>query len=201
MKNKDYPNVLPMNQYIQTHLTSSDFLPSNIWKIVFSPCSQYLAIPKQDIYGRCSVLVLKSSNWHSYDSIDRVPIEHNFFCESTVWSLSFGRCQLESNKKFDTNQDDRAFSHRNSPVHCPFTMSSVNRRYDLTKDLFLAAGLAIGKINIWNITTGELTLILKDHVSTVCGLDLSSSSMQLASSSCDKTIKLWNLLDDGNKNM
>jgi WD40 repeat protein len=79
------------------------------------------------------------------------------------------------------------------------SLSIVNRRYDFTKNLFLAAGLADGKINIWNIDTGELTLILKDHQSTVCGLDFTLGTMQLASCSHDTTIKLWNLLDDGKK--
>lgn len=73
----------------------------------------------------------------------------------------------------------------------------VNRRHDFTKHLFLAAGLADGKINIYDIDTGELTVILKDHQSTVVGLDFTSCTMQLASCSHDTTIKLWNLLDDG----
>ncbi len=107
-------------------------------------------------------------------------VHEEFKCSSTVWSLAFGQRIIQSN-----------FSRqRHSSL-------AVNRRYDFTKNLFLAAGLADGKINIWNIDTGELTLILTDHKSTICGLAFTSGSMQLASCSYDKTIKFWDLLDDG----
>ena len=101
-------------------------------------------------------------------------------CSSAVWSLAFGQQIIKSNLS----------TQRRSSL-------SVNRRYDFTRDLFLAAGLANGKINIWNIDTGELTLVLTDHKSTVCGLTFTSGSMQLTSCSHDRTIKFWDLLDDG----
>jgi len=105
-------------------------------------------------------------------------------CSSAVWSLAFGKRIIKS--------ESILLKRRRSSL-------PVNCRYDLTKNLFLAAGLADGKINIWNIDTGELTLILTDHKLTVCGLQFTTNTMQLASCSHDTTIKLWDLLDDGNK--
>jgi WD40 repeat protein len=109
-------------------------------------------------------------------------------CSSAVWSLAFGQ-QI---RKSDVFHEKILINKRHSNL-------SVNCRYDFTKNLFLAAGLADGKINIWNIDTGELTLILTDHKSTVCGLAFTPGTLQLASCSHDTTIKLWDLLDDGKK--
>jgi WD40 repeat protein len=181
-------------------LNSSDFLTNNVWKIAFSPCSQYLAIPKQDIYGVNRVVVIRCSNWHSNTSTDNdFCIQHQFNCTSGVWSLAFGQQKSEFNSitrsnSLDENSISETRFERNHRSHS--NPSPVYRRHDFTKNLFLAAGLADGKINIWNIDTGELTLILKDHKSTVCGLDI-SCTMQLASCSHDTTVKLWDLLDDG----
>ena len=161
------------------YLTSPTFLPNNIWKTIFSPCSHYLAIPKQDIYGHDCIIIIFCPNWHANSKTDQLYVHQELKCSSTVWSLAFGQSDC---------------SRR---CHSNLSSSSVNRRYDFTKDLFLAAGLADGKIHIWNIDTGELTLILTDHKSTVCGLAFTAGSMQLASCSYDKTIKFWDLLDDG----
>ena len=193
----EYPTTLPASHNLHQYLTSSEYLTNIIWKIVFSPCSQYLAIPKQDIYGRYCVLVLRCSDWNTHDFSEKFPLEHQFFCSAAVWSLTFAQSRCPSSSLLGPDAIAALPALRDPSIRRRSSVSVVNRRYDLTKNLFLAAGLADGKINIWNIQTGELTLILKDHGSTVCGLDLSSSTMQLASSSCDKTIKLWNLLDDG----
>lgn len=195
------PSVLPIDRPLQQYLSSPEFLTNHVWKIAFSPCSQYLAIPKQDIHGRYCLLVLSCSDWHANQSLEALPIEHQFHCTSAIWSLAFGQRQLPIHGSSQAHLfDPDLVMFSSSPRDLSARRRSsilVNRRHDFTKHLFLAAGLADGKINIYDIDTGELTVILKDHQSTVVGLDFTSCTMQLASCSHDTTIKLWNLLDDG----
>ena len=190
------PNVLPINALLQHYLTSSKFLTNNIWKVAFSPCSRYVAIPKQDIFGRDCIIVLYCANWHSDINIDELPVHGEFLCSSTVWSLAFGRRIVKATPD-NITAVATSLAGRDPPGSRSSSFSAVNHRFDFTKNLFLAAGLADGKIDIWNVDTGELTLILTDHRSTVCGLAFTSCTMQLASCSHDTTIKLWDLLDDG----
>ncbi|UJR26014.1 hypothetical protein I4U23_007360 [Adineta vaga] len=198
------PAILPANQLLQRHLNSSVFLTNNVWKIAFSPCSQYLAIPKQDIYGGNCVLVLRCSDWNTKDLNNTdLCVYQRFNCTSAIWSLAFGQRRFDWNSSCQPTLLNQNFlttpkTRRELLNRRRSSASFVNRRYDFTNNLFLAAGLADGKINIWNINSGELTLILKDHGSTVCGLDFTSCTMQLATCSHDTTIKLWDLLDDGN---
>ena len=176
-------------------MNSSVYLTNNVWKVAFSPCSEYLAIPKQDIYGQYYVLIVRCTNWHS-DNPD-LNIHNQFTCTSAIWSLAFGQKKSTKNSTL-VNENLALSSHADYELLGRCRSSSiVNRRYDFTKNLFLAAGLADGKINIWNVVTGELILILKDHQSTVCGLDFTLNTIQLASCSHDTTVKLWDLLDDG----
>ena len=197
----EHPTALSFDRTLQEYLTSSEFLPGDFWKIAFSPCSQYLAIPKQDDDGRYWLLVLRSTNWHTTQIPEKLPIQHQFHCSSAIRSMVFGRRQsrrsalekaliIDGNLILYSSTPRDLMNRRRSSV-------SVNRRHDFTKHVFLAAGLQEGKINIWNMETGELTLTLKDHQAAVCGLDITSCTMQLASCSDDTTIKLWNLLDDG----
>ena len=190
------PDVLPINELLQHYLTSSKFLTSNIWKVAISPCSRYVAIPKQDIFGHDCIVVLYCADWHSDINIDELPVHGEFLCSSTVWSLAFGRRHAKATSNIVT-EVATTLTGRDPPSSRSSSFSAVNHRFDLTKNLFLAAGLADGKIDIWNVDTGELTLILADHRSTVCGLAFTSCTMQLASCSHDTTIKLWDLLDDG----
>ncbi|CAF0798144.1 unnamed protein product [Rotaria sp. Silwood1] len=211
------PSILPVDQLLQDYCNSPSFVINNVRKIVFSPCSEYLAIPKQDIDGQYCVLVIHCSNWHSNNLTNSDLCIHNqFTCTSAIWSLAFGQRTSKLNSVTNSILSDRdhlsmltarrdsfgrrySFGRRDSlGGGRRSSFSVVNRRYDFTKNLFLAAGLADGKINIWNVATGELTLILKDHQLPVCGLDFTACTMQLASCSHDTTIKLWDLLDDGN---
>ena len=146
--------------------------------------------------------MIHCSNWHSNDATYSDLYVHNkLYCTSAIWSLAFGRRTSKLSFVVQSSVRDNNFLSTLKTEHAMLSQSrsvaSVNRRYDLTKNLFLAAGLADGRVNVWNISTGELTLILKDHQSTVCGLDFAIYNMQLASCSHDTTIKLWDLLDDG----
>jgi WD40 repeat protein len=170
------PSLLPIDQPLQDYLNSSVFLTNNVWKIAFSPCSEYLAIPKQDIYGRYCVIIIRCSDWHSKSRTNNdLCVYNQFTCSSAIWSLAFGQRKYKANSILKPNLFNESSSStprtRRELLGRRRSSLSVNRRYDFTKNLFLAAGLADGKINIWNINTGELTLILKDHQSTVCGLD------------------------------
>ena len=197
------PSTLAADKFLQEHLNSSVYLTNNVWKIAFSPCSRYLAIPKQDIYGRYCLLVVRCFDWHNeHRHAEELSVHQQLTCTSAVWSLAFGQRKSRFHStRLATLLDENLLINSTTPRELlgrrRSSLSVVNRRHDLTKTLFLAAGLADGKINVWNVDTGELTLILKDHQSTVCGLDFTASTMQLASCSHDTTIKLWNLLDDG----
>ncbi|CAF2144002.1 unnamed protein product [Rotaria magnacalcarata] len=197
------PSILPVSQLLREKCNSPDFLTNNIWKIAFSPCSQYLAIPKQDIDGQHCVLVVHCSDWHAKNVTESTMRIHNQFnCTAAIWSLAFGQRTSKSNLRIDRRPFDASTlstpTVRRGSLDRRSSLPVVNRRYDFSKNLFLAAGLASGKIEIWNIDTGELILVLKDHQLTVCGLDFTSCTMQLASCSHDTTIKLWDLFDDGN---
>ncbi|CAF0791015.1 unnamed protein product [Didymodactylos carnosus] len=188
------PKPLSVDEPVQHYLSStSTFLTNHILNIAFSPCSKYLAVPKQDIYGRDRVVVIRCSDWHSTIKDEELSIHNQFSCTATCWSLAFGKRHHETEAKDVPIQKKLLMLSRRRS-----SLSAVNRRFDFTKDLFLAAGLADGKINIWDINTGELMLVLKDHQSTVRCLSFTSTSMQLASCSSDSTVKLWDLLDDGN---
>ncbi|CAL8071438.1 unnamed protein product [Orchesella dallaii] len=72
-------------------------------------------------------------------------------------------------------------------------------RFDFTKDIILATGHTNGRIRIWNTQTGKLMLELMDHKSAVRDLNFApDGSLRLISASLDKTLKGWDLSDDGN---
>jgi WD repeat/SOCS box-containing protein 1 len=69
-----------------------------------------------------------------------------------------------------------------------------------TKDLLvLAVGLATGDIKVFELSTGKLMLILKDHEDAIAAIQFApDGSLVMCSSSKDYTVKLWDLMDDGN---
>jgi len=69
----------------------------------------------------------------------------------------------------------------------------------LKGQLLLAAGLANGDIRIWEVATGKVMMILKDHSDAVTDLQFApDGSLVLVSASKDCTVKFWDLKDDGN---
>jgi len=72
-------------------------------------------------------------------------------------------------------------------------------RFDFTKEIILATGHTNGRIRIWDIKTGSLLLELMDHKSAVRDISFApDGSLRLMSASLDKTLKGWDLNDDGN---
>lgn len=77
---------------------------------------------------------------------------------------------------------------------------SYNRFEEQVKNqLLLATGLANGDVKIWEVATGKLLMVLKDHSDQVTDLQFSpDGSLVLLTASKDCTVKLWDLMDDGN---
>jgi len=80
------------------------------------------------------------------------------------------------------------------------TQQTINTNSDvyslkfLNNDHHLAAGFGNGKINIYNFTMGNLIATLSGHLSNVNDLVLMSGERNLlASSSDDRTIRIWDL--------
>jgi len=66
-------------------------------------------------------------------------------------------------------------------------------------DALLATGLRRGPIKVWNAITGDVCNILFDHTSRVTSLTFSPMKLNLlVSSSQDKTLKVWDMGDNGN---
>ncbi|XP_071449408.1 WD repeat and SOCS box-containing protein 1-like [Hetaerina americana] len=73
------------------------------------------------------------------------------------------------------------------------------RRFNFAQGLILATGHQNGRILIWDAHTGQLCVKLLDHKYAVKDLAFApDGSLRLASASMDKTLKLWDLEDDGN---
>ena len=72
------------------------------------------------------------------------------------------------------------------------TFHSVFSLKLLSNGFYLAVGLFVSNIRIYNINDGSLVKILQGHTDQVNGLTLINNST-LASSSSDKTIRIWDL--------
>ncbi|KAJ7402419.1 WD repeat and SOCS box-containing protein 1 [Pitangus sulphuratus] len=107
------------------------------------------------------------------------PCEHVLDCGDIVWSLAFGSSVPEK---------------RSRCVNIEW------HRFKFGQDqLLLATGLNNGRIKIWDVYTGKLLLNLMDHTEVVRDLTFApDGSLILVSASRDKTLRVWDLKDDGN---
>jgi periodic tryptophan protein 2 len=64
-------------------------------------------------------------------------------------------------------------------------------------ELVMAAGMEPFGIHVWSVQTGKLLDVLSGHEGPISSLSYSTASGLLASSSWDKTVKLWDLYGDG----
>ncbi|XP_071790159.1 WD repeat and SOCS box-containing protein 1-like [Asterias amurensis] len=101
-------------------------------------------------------------------------------CGEVVWSLALGASK--PHKKW-----------RNINIKYHFY-----EHLDMNYELILAMGLKSGKIRTYDITTGQM-LLLVDHKDVIRDLKFSpDGSLLLLSASRDNTLKVWDLKDDGN---
>uniref|UniRef100_H3BD06 WD repeat and SOCS box-containing protein 1 n=1 Tax=Latimeria chalumnae TaxID=7897 RepID=H3BD06_LATCH len=105
--------------------------------------------------------------------------EHALDCGDIVWSLAFGSSVSEKQS-------------------CCVDVEW--HRFKFGQDqLLLATGLNSGRIKIWDVYTGKLLLNLMDHTEVVRDLTFApDGSLILVSASRDKTLRVWDLKDDGN---
>ncbi|ETE69779.1 WD repeat and SOCS box-containing protein 1 [Ophiophagus hannah] len=107
------------------------------------------------------------------------PCEQVIDCGDIVWSLAFGSSVPEKQSR---------------------CVNIEWHRFRFGQDqLLLATGLANGRIKIWDAYTGKLLLNLMDHTEVVRHLTFApDGSLVLVSASRDKTLRVWDLKDDGN---
>jgi WD repeat/SOCS box-containing protein 1 len=103
-------------------------------------------------------------------------------CGGIVTSLAFG--------------SSKSFVIHSRKLHRPNVYTRFN--YDENM-LILAVGLQSGKIRIYDVLKNKFLFILFDHTDFVSEMKFTrDGSFLLASVSKDQTIKLWNMMDDGN---
>ncbi|XP_069470712.1 WD repeat and SOCS box-containing protein 1 [Ambystoma mexicanum] len=121
----------------------------------------------------------KLSRQNSDGSLKTQPCEHTIDCGDIVWSLAFGSSVPEKQSQ---------------------CVNIEWHRFKFGQDqLLLATGLNNGRIKIWDVYTGKLLLNLMDHTEIVRDLTFApDGSLILVSASRDKTLRVWDLKDDGN---
>ncbi|XP_029373796.1 WD repeat and SOCS box-containing protein 1 isoform X2 [Echeneis naucrates] len=107
------------------------------------------------------------------------PCERTIDCGDIVWGLAFGSSVPEKQSR---------------------CVNIEWHRFKFGQDqLLLATGLNNGRIKIWDVYTGKLLLNLMDHTDVVQDLTFApDGSLMLVSASRDKTLRVWDLKDDGN---
>lgn len=107
------------------------------------------------------------------------PREHTIDCGDIVCGLAFGSSVPEKQSR---------------------CVNIEWHRFKFGQDqLLLATGLNNGRIKIWDVYTGKLLLNLMDHTELVRDLTFApDGSLMLVSASRDKTLRVWDLKDDGN---
>ncbi|XP_028662929.1 WD repeat and SOCS box-containing protein 1 [Erpetoichthys calabaricus] len=167
------------------------------WTVAFAPDGSYFAwsqghrIVKLVPWSQClssfllvgnsvnNVANRRLSRQNSDGQQKNVPREHTIDCGDIVWGLAFGSSVPEKQSR---------------------CVNIEWHRFKFGQDqLLLATGLNNGRIKIWDVYTGKLLLNLMDHTEIVRDLTFApDGSLILVSASRDKTLRVWDLKDDGN---
>uniref|UniRef100_A0A8D0G7J4 WD repeat and SOCS box containing 1 n=1 Tax=Sphenodon punctatus TaxID=8508 RepID=A0A8D0G7J4_SPHPU len=168
------------------------------WTVAFAPDGSYFAwsqghrivklvpwsqcLNNFSLHGTKNVANLNNSRLPRQDSDGgqkNKPREHIIDCGDIVWSLAFGSSVPEKQSR---------------------CVNIEWHRFKFGQDqLLLATGLSNGRVKIWDVYTEKLLLNLMDHAEVVRDLTFApDGSLILVSSSRDKTLRVWDLKDDGN---
>ncbi|XP_046390734.1 WD repeat and SOCS box-containing protein 1-like isoform X2 [Ischnura elegans] len=179
---------------------------SECWKVAFAPDESSFAW----IHDRRKVSIIpwnRSQHCPVYqntqdskgdilnDNSDTVTIE----ALSPVVSVAFGCGKDYKGSASQTSETEGCGQGNISGLKTENVTQGYWRRFNFRQGLILATGHQNGRILIWDAHTGQLCVKLLDHKYSVTDLAFApDGSLRLASASMDKTLKLWDLEDDGN---
>ncbi|XP_067911275.1 WD repeat and SOCS box-containing protein 2 isoform X2 [Heterodontus francisci] len=155
------------------------------WGVAFSPDGSYFAWSQGHNIVKLVPWPLEDhkisyKNTHHFKAAGRAKGqygERTIDCGQTVWGLAFGASSSGDGSQSLENQ------HK-----CTLWFSGT----------ILATGLANGEIKLWKVPTAHLLSNLKGHQSVVrCFAFISNENFILVSASRDKTLRVWDLKQDG----
>ncbi|XP_006811797.1 WD repeat and SOCS box-containing protein 1-like [Saccoglossus kowalevskii] len=174
----------------QAHVGQTHKAGSESWTCTFAPDRSYFAwscgnrlvrLVPWDPYRNTVGIPLKAEHRHN-DEDNNNYMQHvrTIDCGEIVWAMAFGSSVPERARK-------------NINIH--YTRFNVGKK----EELVLATGLHSGRIKTWDIHKGEILHYLIDHKEVIRDLAFApDGSLMLVSASRDKTLKVWDLNDDGN---
>ncbi|XP_038670432.1 WD repeat and SOCS box-containing protein 1 [Scyliorhinus canicula] len=198
-----FPESVNVNEIAQAQLIADLWAPvtpfeqksgRETWTVAFAPDGSYFAwSPGHRVVKLVpwSLHENKLCNDEHYNTVNKnlgkqngddqkkQPEEHTIDCGDIVWALAFGSSVPEKQSR---------------------CVNIEWHRFKFGQDqLLLATGLSNGRIKIWDVYTGKFLLNLLDHNDVVRDLTFApDGSLILVSASRDKTLRVWDLKDDGN---
>ncbi|KRZ32401.1 Periodic tryptophan protein 2 -like protein [Trichinella pseudospiralis] len=121
--------------------------------------------------------------------------EHSGGITGIVWTQagkSVISCSLDGTVRAFDLKRYRNFRTFVSPEPVQFSCLCA----DFDGEILCAAGQDVFSIYVWSIKTGHLHDVISGHEAPVSGLSFASGCTALASSSWDKTLRIWNILDE-----
>jgi len=173
----------------ETYVLKQQGHENGMTSLSYSPDGAIVATGGQDA---------KVKLWHTSSGFSFVTFSEH---ESSVTGVCFtpnGKvvlsCSLDGTVRAFDLARYRNFKTFTTPR--PVQLSCVS--VDSSGDLIVAGGQDVFEIYLWSLTTGRLVDVLSGHEGPVSAVSFSSSptSSQLASVSWDKTLKIWDALDN-----
>ncbi|CAI5445765.1 unnamed protein product [Caenorhabditis angaria] len=118
--------------------------------------------------------------------------EHTSAVTAVKWTQN-GRAILSASLDGTVRAHDLKRYRNFRTLVCPEPTQLGSLAVDKAGDLVVAGAKEVFNIYIWSFETGNLLDILSGHGSVISAIDVSGN--QIVSSSWDRTIKVWNIVD------